>query len=616
LPVRAETTCGRFQVRQPCDVEIIARSDRALEAGDTVEAQFPNSWLLVSGPSFTRQLQCQDPRGQHYVAVECPGADARFEIAIRPRNLPFTGASARHGRHIVATLAEGRVPRGQPVRIRYANTFAPYVAETEEVWLRVGAEAPDAAPQLVVTPGPARTLRVIAPSFARPGAPFGVLVVSLDEFDNVSCTRYEGQTLLCDDAAPAAEGLSFTGSVRVPVTVTTPGVCRFRLGEALSNAVRVGREHRGPYWGDIHIHTKISQDGQGTDPYRYARDASGLDFAGVADHCQSSGQAGCDQILQWARDAYVPGEFVTILGDEREPADFSTPDRPNHGHYNAYCRDEESFRRTIGSPGEAAFVNPLAKAGAPLDPAEIMFVPHHTGIVWRDLTPQTLSGGVVDFADALDGLGLRPVIEIYSHHGQSELYSPQHVLAYELNRMRNPERRANTSFPGPHYARDYWMAGRRVGVIGSSDEHSGQGGRRHGGLAAVWADELTREGIFDALRQRRCYATTGERILVDFSVGGAGMGQCRTAQPGEPLAVHLGVWGTALLVRVEVLRFRFGQDQAFVPVLSAAPRPESMDASFDFEEAYTGPCMYYARILQEPLPWPGMAWTSPVWIDE
>jgi hypothetical protein len=66
---------------------------------------------------------------------------------------------------------------------------------------------------------------------------------------------------------------------------------------------------------------------------------------------------------------------------------------------------------------------------------------------------------------------------------------------------------------------------------------------------------------------------------------------------------------------VEVLRYRFGVDEAFYPILSQAPRPESLNASYELEDEFTGSCLYYARVTQEPLAWPGMAWTSPVWID-
>jgi hypothetical protein len=242
-----------------------------------------------------------------------------------------------------------------------------------------------------------------------------------------------------------------------------------------------------------------------------------------------------------------------------------------------------------------------------------MVIPHHTGITFGDYTGAD-RGAAVD-VDAVEDGGLRPVMEIYSHHGQSDVYAPQHVLAYEFNRMRNLERRANSSVPGPHYAQDYWKTGRRFGVIASSDEHSGQGGRRHGGIAAVWADELTRDGIFAALRARRCYATTGERILVEFEVAGVPMGQEAAVPAGSKALVRLAAWGTATLLRMEVLRFQFGADDGFVCIASMAPRPEGPDGMLEIEDAVDGPCVYYGRVTQEPLAWPGMAWTSPVWVQ-
>ena len=37
------------------------------------------------------------------------------------------------------------------------------------------------------------------------------------------------------------------------------------------------------------------------------------------------------------------------------------------------------------------------------------------------------------------------------------------------------------------------------------------------GVMAVYAPELTREAVFDAIRQRRTYGTTGCRLLLDFA---------------------------------------------------------------------------------------------------
>lgn len=599
MSVTAVLKQDTFQVRQDCRVEILVKSTRPLDVNDAVEVQFPNSWLVLTGPSFTREVQSTDPTAAHYLSVQAEGSEAAFDVEIRKRHLYTPEKPGRHGRHVVAKVRRGKVPAGTTVRLLYANTFAPYVSEVETVWLRVRGEAPEEPPTLRVTPGPAKTMRILAPSHAGPGETFEVLVVSLDEFDNVSSTRYENQTLRVAGGRALADRLTFTGSIRVPVKLEGEGVYRFQFAEQTSNAVRVAKgAARGPYWGDLHIHTKLSSDGQGTDPYVYARDASALDFAAVADHSDSLGEAGTRQVAKWAEEAHEPGRFVTIPADERNPASWT-------GHHNIYFRNVKTFLENAARSEDG---EPI-----PTDPSRVMLIPHHTGIAWGDI-PGDRGSAAVDW-DAADDHGMRPVMEIYSHHGQSELYAPQHVLAYEFNRMRNPERRANVSLHGPYYAQDYWLMGKRVGVIASSDEHSGQGGRRHGGLAAVFARKLTRDAIFDAIRRRHCYATTGERILVEFSVDDVTMGGCARRRKGGKLPVVLHVWGTERLLRVEILRWRTGLDRGFIPILSVAPRPESADASFRLEDEFTADCIYYARITQEPLAWPGMAWTSPVWID-
>lgn len=594
------------EVRQQCNVAVALTFGDPFTPDDVLQVQFPNTWLLVNGPSFTRELQTEDPSALHYICAQAE--DAEFAIEIEPSHLNFPEGSSRHGRLFTIRPTAGCLPAGVPLTVGYYNTFAPYVAETETLWVRLNGQPPERTPELVTTPGPHTTMRVLAPSSARPGEPFEVLVVSLDEFENASKTTFTDESLVCTDGQTSVNGLTFTGSVRVPVTLQAEGVFRFRMGETVSNAVRVNAGSSGPYWGDLHIHTKLSHDAQGTDPYVYARNVSGLEFGAVADHWESMGPEGYRIVERWAKDAQDPGRFVAVLADERNP-------RKLMGHHNIYCRTIKAFRAQQVFPDSPEKQDRELEAERlrDLPPEDVMLVPHHTGIQFGPLPKGRPGNGIL--WDAWDDPGLRPVMEIYSHHGQSETYAPQHVLAYEFNRMRNPERRANTSIPGPHYAQDYWMAGKRIGVIGSSDEHSGQGGRRHGGLAAVWAEELDCDHLFSALRKRQCYATTGERILLNFTANSAKMGECFSCPSGSEIELRLDVWGTDLLVRVEILRFRFGVDTSFVPIVALAPRPESMDATIIETDTITGPAMYYARALQEPLPWPAMAWTSPIWVE-
>ncbi|MEZ4621453.1 MAG: DUF3604 domain-containing protein [Caldilineaceae bacterium] len=65
------------------------------------------------------------------------------------------------------------------------------------------------------------------------------------------------------------------------------------------------------------------------------------------------------------------------------------------------------------------------------------------------------------------------------------------------------------------------------------------------GLTCVLAESLTRNAIFDALKNRRCYGTTGPRIDLDFSVNGYLMGSVIEAD--GPLQIAANVRGTAAI---------------------------------------------------------------------
>ena len=123
---------------------------------------------------------------------------------------------------------------------------------------------------------------------------------------------------------------------------------------------------------------------------------------------------------------------------------------------------------------------------------------------------------------------------------------------------------------------------------------------------AVLAPELTRQALWEAMRQRRVYATTGTRILLDFTLNGALMGDAVkvldcTQQKGMRIQAH----GTAPLERVDVFR-------------SNELLRSFTTASWDFEvdcvdeEYSTGEDFYQVRILQKD---GHRCWSTPIWVD-
>ena len=73
---------------------------------------------------------------------------------------------------------------------------------------------------------------------------------------------------------------------------------------------------------------------------------------------------------------------------------------------------------------------------------------------------------------------------------------------------------------------DAMEQGYRIGILANSDGHKGRHGASHpgaslfgayGGLSCLLAKDLSRAGLFDALRRRHHYATTGCRMVLDVA---------------------------------------------------------------------------------------------------
>jgi hypothetical protein len=135
-----------------------------------------------------------------------------------------------------------------------------------------------------------------------------------------------------------------------------------------------------------------------------------------------------------------------------------------------------------------------------------------------------------------------PVIEIYSEWGNAEHDRAPYPY------IRHTECGRWTKNTLQHFL----AQGHRLGVIASTDDHLGCPGAYREGLAAVLATGLTREALFDAIRRRRTYAVTGDRIRLDFQVNGRIMGTEMPYTKQRELAVTVTGWDQ--LDRVEILK--------------------------------------------------------------
>ncbi|MGH2371541.1 MAG: DUF3604 domain-containing protein, partial [Chloroflexota bacterium] len=158
------------------------------------------------------------------------------------------------------------------------------------------------------------------------------------------------------------------------------------------------------------------------------------------------------------------------------------------------------------------------------------------------------------------------------------------------------------------------------------------------GLAAVAATGLTRDALWQALYDRRCYATTGDRIVLNFSLSLAGPAPSAEAAGarngggpfpmGSDLAVdlaavgprtlHIRLAGTATIDLVEVLRnnevvytARPGTDAWGGEWTDAAPLPPlALAPTFAGDRPFV---FYYLRVTQANRQ---IAWASPIWLTQ
>jgi hypothetical protein len=343
------------------------------------------------------------------------------------------------------------------------------------------------------------------------------------------------------------------------------------------------------FWGDPHIHTCLSDGAQRpAEAYAWARKCGLVDFAALADHDACWGLLEgppWEETQRAANDAYVPGGFVTLIGYE-----WSTRlEGWTEGHRNVYYPGQSGpMIHSHAPPGNtvAGLVEALRGTGA-------LVIPHHPS------APQPTHS--TDWSHPAPDA--QRLVEICSKWGVSERRGGERPLTKPIGTT----------------VQEGLAAGHRVGFVGGGDTHSSMGGGymtetpRHNllypecGMTAVWAAELTREDIFAALRARRCYATTGPRMLVLFSVNGAPMGSEIVARAADaPRKVEALVAGTATVTRVDVVR-----DNEDVHTV----RPDATECALTWTDESPLPPrggFYYLRVTQSD---GHMAFASPVWVD-
>ena len=415
------------------------------------------------------------------------------------------------------------------------------------------AELP-VSPEITLVPGPAASWKAIVPSLVAAGEPFRLAVVAEDRWGNptdraagryrlAASAQVEGlpETItLADGEGPCVlEGLKAAAPGDLAITLEDERgalLCRANPIEVVAKAPALRR-----YWGDLHGQSEETVGTNSIDDYfNYARSKAFVDIVGHQGNDFQMTDAFWDRLNRLTAAYNDPGRFVVLPGYEWSGNTGMDGDR------NVFYRHEG---RPIRRSSEI-----LIAGTAPENATEFRASGLFKALAGEDAVVIAHVGGrYADIKLAHDGR-LERAVEIHSTWGTFEWL-----------------------------LHDAFEKGYRVGVVAHSDDHKGRPGATRpgastfgaiGGLTCYLMPALTRDAVFEALRARRHYGTTGTRIFLDVagtfarpvavladdpSLGPAAVREAtrvtmgEIVRPGsEPMHLAVTAIGTAPIERIDV----------------------------------------------------------------
>jgi hypothetical protein len=514
------------------------------------------SWRTTSDMS---KPQFDKPQAANFTTVEASNG-ARLEVWFDRLNVrPFANT-------LLIRVGRGYLRAGDTLTIRFGDRrqgspgyrLQTNVEANVELKTSIDAFATyefcelPVQPSFDLVPGPAASWKAILPSLAVAGQPFRLGIVAEDRWGNPTADANQSFELVSSHrlrGLPAQIEIKNGEGPRVieNLVADAEGDIELRLvtkGQevARANPLRVVKKTAlRRYWGDLHGQSGETI-GMGTAEayFRYARDAAFIDMVG---HQGNDFQITDDfwhQLNRLTAEFDSPGRFVCLPGYEWSGNTGMGGDRNVF-----YRREGRPIRRS-----SHILVQGQTSTDA-IYTADALF----RGLEGEDaIVIAHVGGRYADLKYAHDGR-LERAVEVHSTWGTFEWL-----------------------------LHDAFEKGFRVGVVCHSDDHKGRPGATRpgassfgaiGGLTCYFMPELTRDALFEAVRRRRHYGTTGARIFVDlhasfeqpvtgfsedpqlgpaseFAVRQASMGDI--IRPGRvPMHLAAEVIGTAPIERVDFL---------------------------------------------------------------
>ena len=432
---------------------------------------------------------------------------------------------------------------------------------------------------------------------------------SVEAGDTIELTAADGATIYytTDGSEPTKESLEYTGPLTLgqgQVPAPTSGSPLVIKALAVLPASEGTKEQIGEvctftyqapvtldgyqlYFGQLHAHTNIS-DGAGsvTEAFQHASQVDNLDFLAVTDHSNSFDNESDSRVDlgadltnvsdEWkqgheAAAAVTGKDFVGLYGFEMTWSD-------GFGHINTFntpgfeSRSNSEFGNKSGATeGYQNYYDKLVEVGSSLSQF------NHPGTTFGDFQ---------DFA----------------------FYDPQVDQRITLIEVGNGEGAIGSSgyFPSYEYYTRALDKGWHVAPTNNQDNHKGNWGDSNTARSVVLASDLTEEGIYDAIRNYRVYATEDNDLSIRYALNGNAMGSILSKQEnGVTLTAQISDPTDTADMKVEVIV----NGGLVIGTQTLSGGSGTVTFHFDSNE-YS---YYYLRITQADQ---NIAVTAPVWTGE
>lgn len=460
-------------------------------------------------------------------------------------------------------------------------------------------------------------IRILAPSFVSKNKRFDIIVRFEDAFGNLT-NLADDDTLIELSHEYLRENLTWklfvpeTGFITLPnLYFNEPGIYTIRLLNTKTKEVFFsapikcfGENNKNLFWGSLHGESDRFDSTENIEScMRHFRDDKAYNYYGVSPF-ESQEETPNDMwkfISQNIADFNEEDRFTTFLGFQWDG------DAKTEGlRQILYSKDNKAILRKKDLKS-----NTLKKIYKSFSPKEIISIPSFT---MSQLSEFNFENFDPDF---------ERVVEIYNAWGSSELSKKEgNTLPITSNGQTGTKESAEGSIQKAlqRNCRFGFVAGGLDdrGIFGDLFESDQE--QYMPGMTGIIAPTHTRDALFEALYQRSCYATTGERMIVGLYLAGIPMGkETSTAEkPGLVVNRHLSGYaaGTTKLKKVELIR-----NGKVIQTFTSDTY--HLEFAYDDMEPLEKVCInakdkkplfvyYYLRVTQED---GNMAWSSPIWVD-